>query len=124
MPVAAPFPSGCTPLYAIDQHQCTVGDPQGGRDLGREVHVSRGVDQVDDESAVIGVVRLVIKGYGRRFDGDAAFLFVLSCIHLAGIPGSPAGYMPEADNKESEIVVLPLSTLAQWSCCGCGCCRS
>lgn len=42
---------------AIHNDQSAIGDPESGGDLGGEVHVAGGVDQVDEEAgAVFGLL--------------------------------------------------------------------
>ena len=44
-------------LDAVDNYQGTVGDPESGGDLGREVDVARRVNQVDEELSAVSVNR-------------------------------------------------------------------
>lgn len=37
----------------VHHHQGSVGDPEGGGDLGGEVHMTRRIDQVDEEAVSI-----------------------------------------------------------------------
>jgi hypothetical protein len=53
----------------VNDNKGTVGDTESGSNLGREVNVTRRVNQVDQE-----------KGDGGRLDGDTSFLLIRTCV--------------------------------------------
>lgn len=66
-------------------NESTIGDTESSSDLGREINVTRGVDQVDQEVVadgllsldVLGVLRLGeggVQGDGSRLDSDTTCL--------------------------------------------------
>lgn len=76
---------------AVDDDQGTVSDTESSSDLRREINVTRGVDQVDNELGAIDllgdllevllILHLGIQGDGRRLDGNAAILLVRTRVH-------------------------------------------
>ena len=57
-------------LRRVDHEHCTLAGRQAPRDLVVEVHVARGVDEV--QNVVLPIVRPVIEPDGARLDGNAA----------------------------------------------------
>lgn len=70
----------------VNDDESTVGNTESGSDLGREVNVTRRVDQVDQEVVllgldrdvleVLGVLELGVQGDGGGLDGDTTLLLV------------------------------------------------
>mmetsp|Transcript_42646 Transcript_42646/g.56307 ORF Transcript_42646/g.56307 Transcript_42646/m.56307 type:complete len:802 (-) Transcript_42646:104-2509(-) len=75
-------------LDVIDDDESTVGDTEGGGDLGREVDVTWGVDQVDQvraDGALRHDVGLVVEGHTGGLDGNTTLLLVITSVSEAGI---------------------------------------
>ncbi len=72
-------------FLAIEHGHSTVEHSQGALHLGREVHVARGIDDVDLE-LVLHVVRLTVPeaGGGGGLNGDAALLLLRHEVHRRG----------------------------------------
>ena len=68
-------------LGGVDQQQHAVDHRQAAFDLAAEVGVARGVDDVDDRHAAVGV--LAVHGGVLRQDGDALFLLQVTGVHQA-----------------------------------------
>jgi hypothetical protein len=74
----------------VNDNKGTVGDTESGSNLGREVNVTRRVNQVDQELVLLGLDRDVLeilcvrklteKGDGGRLDGDTSFLLIRTCV--------------------------------------------
>ena len=62
-------------VHGVENHQPAIEDAQRTLDLGREIHVSGRVDDVDAPV-------LPIAGRGRRDDGDAALALLGHPVHL------------------------------------------
>src|SRR6056297_2104418 len=79
-------------LDGVDDHQRAVDRAHRAGDVATEVHVARGVDEVDE---VVGVLVLVGHRNVRRVDGDTALLLVLLRVHrellARGVLGDHAG---------------------------------
>ncbi len=69
------------PLRRIDQQQHSVNHGQPAFDLTAEVGVTRGVDDVDDRHAAVGVAAMY--GGVLRQDRDALFLLQIPGVHQA-----------------------------------------
>ena len=63
--------------HGVEHRDGTIEDAQGALDLGREVHVTRGVDDLDD-------VVLPEAGGGRRLNRHAALLLLNHPVHGGG----------------------------------------
>merc|ERR1712130_787722 len=78
---------------AIDDHKGTISDTESGSDLGREIDVTGGIDQVDQETRHGGVIRtavlfhLIVERHTSRLDGDASVLLVLTGVGETGLTG-------------------------------------
>ena len=72
-------------FLAVEHGDGAIEHAQGALDLGREVHVAGGVDDVDLE-LVLGVVGLTAPeaGGGGGLDGDATFLLLRHEVHGGG----------------------------------------
>ena len=72
-------------LLAVEHGDGAIEHAQGALNLGREVHVAGGVDDVDLE-LVLGVVGLTAPeaGGGGGLDGDATFLLLRHEVHGGG----------------------------------------
>ena len=68
-------------LGRVDEQQHAVDHGQPALDLATEVGVARGVDDVDDRHAAVGVVP--VDGGVLRQDGDALFLLQVTGVHQA-----------------------------------------
>jgi hypothetical protein len=70
----------------VDDDEGAVGDTQSGSDLGGEVDVAWGVDQVDEEVVLVDldgdvleilfVLQVCVQRNGGGLDGDASLLFI------------------------------------------------
>ncbi len=69
------------PLGRVDQQQHAVDHGQPAFHLAAEVGVTRGVDDVDDRHAAVGV--LTVHGGVLRQDRDALFLLEVTGVHQA-----------------------------------------
>lgn len=81
----------------VDNDQGTIGDSEGGSDFGREIDVTGGIDQVDQELVTLGLLLDVsdivlvdgeVHGDGGRLDGDTSLLLVISGVgesHVTGL---------------------------------------
>lgn len=82
-------------LDGVDDNQSTIGDTKSSSNLGREINVTGGVNQVDQEILAVGlladnvgnilVLDLTIQGDGGGLDGDTALLLVCTSICGSGI---------------------------------------
>mmetsp|Transcript_53368 Transcript_53368/g.149108 ORF Transcript_53368/g.149108 Transcript_53368/m.149108 type:complete len:218 (+) Transcript_53368:2214-2867(+) len=75
-------------LNAIDNDHGTVGDTEGGRDLGREIHVAGGINKVDQmrlSALAIFIIVFEVQRNSGTFDGHATFLLVCPCVGEACI---------------------------------------
>ena len=72
-------------FLAIEHGDSTIEHTQGALHLGREVHVARGIDDVDLE-LVLGVVGLTAPeaGGSSGLDGDTTFLLLRHEVHGGG----------------------------------------
>lgn len=85
----------------VDNDQSTVSDTQGSGNLRREINVTGGIDQVDQELVtinglgdllkILGVGELGVKSDGSGLDGNTTLLLVLTGIHETGITGLGGG---------------------------------
>ncbi|KAK1256398.1 hypothetical protein MKX07_008657 [Trichoderma sp. CBMAI-0711] len=89
-------------LDGVDDDESTVGDTESGSDLGGEVNVTGGVDQVDKEVTAIGlladnvldvllVLELAEQGDGGGLDGDTTLLLVGTSICCSGLTSLGSG---------------------------------
>lgn len=69
-------------LDGVDEDERRVGEPRGGGDLGAEVDVARGVDEVD-------AVAPVVEHDGGGLHGDGAALLLVEVVHEAEAPREP-----------------------------------
>jgi hypothetical protein len=78
----------------VDDDQGTVGDTERSSDLGGEVDVTGGVDQVDQELVALSLlldvldvlgVELGVQGDGSGLDGDTPVLLVLTSVGESGL---------------------------------------
>ena len=77
-------------LDGVDDDESTVSDTESGGNLGREINVTGGVNQVDQELVLLGgdrdvlevllVLELGVQGDGSRLDSDTTLLLVSSGI--------------------------------------------
>lgn len=74
----------------VDDDESTIGDTEGGRDLGREIDVTGRIDQVDQELGTVGLLldvgnvllgELEEHGDGGRLDGDTTLLLIGTGVH-------------------------------------------
>lgn len=75
----------------VDDDQGTISDTQGSGDLRREINVTGGVDQVDQELRAVDLLgdlleillvgELGVQGDGGGLDGNAAVLLVRTGVH-------------------------------------------
>ena len=77
----------------VDDDERRVREPRGGGDLGAEVGVARGVDQVHAVDAR-GV--RVPERHGGGLDGDGAPLLLRQVVHEPGAAGKPRVEEPAA----------------------------
>ena len=78
----------------IDDDEGTIGDTEGSGDLGGEVDVTWGVDEVDQvglDDTGLGDVGLVVEGDAGGLDGDATLLLVGAGVSEASITCVLAG---------------------------------
>jgi len=79
----------------VDNDQGTVSDTEGSSDLRREVNVTGGIDQVDQELGtinslgnllqILGVGELGVEGDGGGLDGNATVLLIGTGVHETGL---------------------------------------
>jgi hypothetical protein len=85
----------------VDDDQGTVSDTESGSDLGREINVTGGIDQVDQELRtvdllgnllkILGVGELGVQGDGSGLDGNATILLIGTGVHETGLTGLGGG---------------------------------
>lgn len=73
-------------LDGVDEDERRVGEARGGGDLGAEVDVARGVDEVDP---VRGGAVAVAEEHGGRLHGDGPALLLVEVVHEAEAAGEP-----------------------------------
>ncbi|GKT45569.1 uncharacterized protein ColSpa_05750 [Colletotrichum spaethianum] len=88
-------------LDGVDDDESTVGDTESGSDLGREINVTGGINQVDEEVGAVGLlasnvldvlgVDVVVQGDGSRLDGNATLLLVSTGIRGSRVSGLGGG---------------------------------
>lgn len=80
----------------VDDDKSTIGDTESGGDLRREIDVTGGVDQVDQEVGSIVLLldvlavlleELGVQGNSSRLDGDTTILLILASIGETGLSG-------------------------------------
>ena len=79
----------------VDNDQGTVSDTQSSGNLRREINVTGGVDQVNQELVtinllgnllqILGVGELGVEGDGSGLDGDTTVLLVRTCVHKTSL---------------------------------------
>jgi len=75
-------------LDVIDDDESTISDSEGSCDLGGEVNVTWGVNQVDEvglDITWVGDISLVVEGYTSGLNGDTTLLLVSTSVSEAGI---------------------------------------
>lgn len=83
-------------LDGVDDNESTISDTESSSNLGGEINVTGGVDEVDQELEAVGllandvlhlllVFEVGVQGDGSRFDCDATLLFVGTSISGTGI---------------------------------------
>lgn len=84
-------------LHAVNNHESTVGDTEGGGNLGREINVTGRVDQVDQKLVgretlgnLVGL-QLVVERHTSGLDGDSTVLLVRAGIREALLAGVSLG---------------------------------
>ena len=99
-------------LDVVDDDKGTVGDTEGGGDLGGEVDVAWGVNQIDQvgEGLTLGDnIGLVVEGHTCGLDGDATLLLVFASVSEAGIAsiltGNNTGLCDEGVSQRRLAVV-------------------
>jgi hypothetical protein len=85
----------------VDDDKGTVSDTESGSDLGREINVTGGIDQVDQELVtinslgdllqVLGVGELGVEGDSSGLDGNATVLLIGTGVHETGLTGLSGG---------------------------------
>ena len=83
-------------MHGVEDHQSAIQDAQRSLDLGREVHVSGRVDDVD------AAVPPVARG-GRRHDGDAALTLLRHPVHLGRAIVNDANAMDASRIEEDAL---------------------
>ncbi|TKW57868.1 hypothetical protein CTA1_8343 [Colletotrichum tanaceti] len=88
-------------LDGVDDDKSTVRDTESGSDLGGEINVTRGVDQVDEEVGAVGLlasnvlnvlgVDVVVQGDGSRLDSNTTLLLVGTGIRRSRVSGLGGG---------------------------------
>lgn len=73
-------------LDGVDEDERRVGEARGGGDLGAEVDVARGVDEVDP---VRGGAVAVAEEHGGGLHGDGPALLLVEVVHEAEAAGEP-----------------------------------
>ena len=75
----------------IDDNEGTIGDTESSCNLGREIDVTGGIDQVDQEISTVGLLandvleilvalQVSVQGDGSRLDGDTTFLLIRTSV--------------------------------------------
>ena len=81
-------------LNTVDDNQSTVSNTQSSGDLRREVNVTWGVNQVNQEIVTLGllldllavvIVQASVQRNGSRLDGNTSLLLILSGVHESGV---------------------------------------
>ena len=85
----------------VDDDQGTVSDTESGSDLRREINVTGGIDQVDQELVTINslgnlleillIGELGVEGDGGGLDGNATVLLVGTGVHETGLTSLGSG---------------------------------
>lgn len=85
----------------VDDDQGTIGDTEGSSDLGGEVNVSGGVDQVDQELVTIDLLgdvldillirQVSVQGDGSGLDGNASLLLICTRIRETSLTSLSSG---------------------------------
>jgi hypothetical protein len=85
----------------VDDDQGTVSDTESGSDLRREINVTGGIDQVDQELVtidslgdlldILGVRELGVEGDGGGLDGNATVLLIGTGVHETGLTSLGSG---------------------------------
>mmetsp|Transcript_10291 Transcript_10291/g.15715 ORF Transcript_10291/g.15715 Transcript_10291/m.15715 type:complete len:802 (+) Transcript_10291:228-2633(+) len=81
-------------LDVVDDHKGTIGDSEGSSDLGGEINVTRGVNEVDEVTLLLALldnIGLEVKGHTSGLDGDTTLLFVFTGIGSSGVSSSLTG---------------------------------
>jgi len=73
----------------IDDDESTIGNTKGGSDFGREIDMTGGIDQVDQEGHLSGPhvedISLEVHGDTSGFDSNTTFGFISTSISVADI---------------------------------------
>lgn len=84
----------------VDDNQSTVSNSQSGGDLRREVNVTWGVNQVNQELSAVGLLLDLLDGFliegseqrnSSRLNGNTSLLLILSGIHKSGVTSLSGG---------------------------------
>mmetsp|Transcript_13033 Transcript_13033/g.33263 ORF Transcript_13033/g.33263 Transcript_13033/m.33263 type:complete len:703 (+) Transcript_13033:530-2638(+) len=96
-------------LNAVNHNKSTVSHTEGSRHLRREIDVTRGVDQVDEERvvalALLGEeggqlgVELIVEGHASGLDGDTTLLLVGTGVGEASLTGLGQGHDPRRSDQ-------------------------
>mmetsp|Transcript_41289 Transcript_41289/g.74029 ORF Transcript_41289/g.74029 Transcript_41289/m.74029 type:complete len:228 (+) Transcript_41289:2101-2784(+) len=89
----------CTALDAVHHHHGPVRDSQCRSDLRREVHMARGVDQVDEvRPGPLSIFSVVVEkqGHACALDRHAALLLILPRMREARLTSSLVGDDPSS----------------------------
>ena len=89
-------------IDTVDDDESTIGDTESGSDLGGEIDVTGGIDQVDEEVVALDglglgdvldilVLELGVEGDGGGLDGDATVLLILTGVGEADLTGLGGG---------------------------------
>ena len=87
----------------VDDDEGSISDSEGSSDLGREVNVTWGVNEVDEvgnlDTVVGGDVSLIVHGDSGRLDSDTSFLLVQSGVSGSSISCSFSGNNTSFSNE-------------------------
>lgn len=85
----------------VDNDQGTISDTESGGNLGREINVTGGIDQVDQELVTVDGLRdflqilrvgeLGVQGDGSGLDGNATVLLIGPSVHETGLTSLGGG---------------------------------
>jgi hypothetical protein len=85
----------------VDNDQGTVSDTESGGNLRREINVTGGIDQVDQELVtidllgdllkILGVGELGVQGDGSGLDGDTTLLLISTGVHVTTLTSLGGG---------------------------------
>ncbi len=102
-------------LDAIDNNKRAISNPQGSSDLGTEVDMPWGVNEVDQVALLIASalnIVLIVKGDTSGLDRDSTLLLILSGISVSGVTSFSVGNnssLRDQGVRQSGLAVVDMS---------------